>query len=1164
MATTIQSQVTKYTVGLFGAAAGGYMNGLAAYFVNGGTEQGFVTSLVDTVEYKTYMINWSSSSVTNQQRAEALVENLLSTSTGTAYDQGVAAVKALLDAGQSFSTAAYTAINFVATATDATYAPYAQAFNARVDNALMYNQNGGNSLNLFELQSEASPNVTLTNGTDIRTGNIFDAPQVYTPGGDDRINSLQDEDTLTGIGTNPTLNATQLGNANDNGAAIITPTLSGLATLNLGFTGSGAAAVTALDLQDGGNTWTDINVTRVSQAINTAEVGNIMNAVPRMTLTNTNSNAAGVVEFSFNAGALSGSNTGTMTLDNVNVLTLNIGQNTSAIAARGVGTQGYENLTVTVKGSSNDVVGTLNAPQDTGVTGTVTLKNDTGSTASLRVGAQGNIVNAGNAALIEVAGLATAATGLQGTGGRLATYDGSGMAGALTLVLDNVFDIGQAGTSGAVQNVTVKGGAGADVFHVFDAIQAGDKLEGGAASDTLVLNATDNVAGANGSIASVASSIEALRMLSDGVAMTADFDNLPDVTGVEVRNVGNAGGVNAASAAVVFTLDDLTTAQAAAITVTHSTTGNTAIADTTVAAELKTNTASDTLGIIIGEGTNIDQNFNFTVDRDAGAVVSGAIITVGATFENVTITDTDTESNSIELNDFATHNGVLTLTGGAAGKYINFDVDTAGADVTGVTTGATADGGQVQQGLLGLDTSDVTNAPVNFATGNIFDVGVLATQVRFSGTTIAAGGEASDVIVRVSTNLNATSTGFAAGGQSITTGTGNDTVIFDFLTDNRAGLTISDTVAGGTGTDTLAIDGNGVNVTLGASEWTNVSGFENIRLVGLGAFAYNLTLTNELIAANGVAGLINIINDNDVSNDAASGANTATTGVESAVTIDARLLSAANSFTYNGEENAGVTADRFIMVDANVNGKAIIDGGAANNVVASNDGPNGDVLEVRNTAVVTAGDLANVKNVGTIAFNNDQAVAQTLTLQLNDTVVDSMIDSYHVAGTGLNIETLNVTLTDAGVVEVAPLNVTLDVLGLTTKSTINLTLNNVLASAGVDTLGLASTGGKVVVANFETTADALLVPGVAKDKIQLSKAAFAALTSVVGAGFSVAGEYLANATGVAADANDFIIHNTTTGDVWYDADGNAAGAAVLIATLTGVSDLAAADFVIVA
>lgn len=59
-------------------------------------------------------------------------------------------------------------------------------------------------------------------------------------------------------------------------------------------------------------------------------------------------------------------------------------------------------------------------------------------------------------------------------------------------------------------------------------------------------------------------------------------------------------------------------------------------------------------------------------------------------------------------------------------------------------------------------------------------------------------------------------------------------MIFDKVTDTRAGLTISDTVTGGAGNDVLVVDGNGVAVTLGASEWTNVSGFETIRLIGNG------------------------------------------------------------------------------------------------------------------------------------------------------------------------------------------------------------------------------------------------------------------------------------------------------------------------------------------
>ncbi len=40
---------------------------------------------------------------------------------------------------------------------------------------------------------------------------------------------------------------------------------------------------------------------------------------------------------------------------------------------------------------------------------------------------------------------------------------------------------------------------------------------------------------------------------------------------------------------------------------------------------------------------------------------------------------------------------------------------------------------------------------------------------------------------------------------------------------------------------------------------------------------------------------------------------------------------------------------------------------------------NGDVLEIRNKAVVTIGDLDNVSNIGTIEFSNDQAVTQDST-----------------------------------------------------------------------------------------------------------------------------------------------------------------------------------------
>src|SRR5207248_5294578 len=46
------------------------------------------------------------------------------------------------------------------------------------------------------------------------------------------------------------------------------------------------------------------------------------------------------------------------------------------------------------------------------------------------------------------------------------------------------------------------------------------------------------------------------------------------------------------------------------------------------------------------------------------------------------------------------------------------------------------------------------------------------------------------------------------------------------------------------------------------------------------------------------------------------------------------------------------------------------------------------------------------------------------------------------------------------------------------------------------------------------------------------------------------------------DADDRVVYDTTRGNLWYDADGNGAGAAQLIATLQGASALSATDIVV--
>jgi len=90
------------------------------------------------------------------------------------------------------------------------------------------------------------------------------------------------------------------------------------------------------------------------------------------------------------------------------------------------------------------------------------------------------------------------------------------------------------------------------------------------------------------------------------------------------------------------------------------------------------------------------------------------------------------------------------------------------------------------------------------------------------------------------------------------------------------------------------------------------------------------------------------------------------------------------------------------MSDANINGAAVIDGGAvftgaSPNYTSSNLG-NADVIEVRDAAVVTIGDLSGVSNIGTLQFTNDTAAVQTSTLQLDDATVDRLVNTTEVAG----------------------------------------------------------------------------------------------------------------------------------------------------------------------
>ncbi|MNT95571.1 hypothetical protein D3C72_2374700 [compost metagenome] len=82
----------------------------------------------------------------------------------------------------------------------------------------------------------------------------------------------------------------------------------------------------------------------------------------------------------------------------------------------------------------------------------------------------------------------------------------------------------------------------------------------------------------------------------------------------------------------------------------------------------------------------------------------------------------------------------------------------------------------------------------------------------------------------------------------------------------------------------------------------------------------------------------------------------------------------------------------------------------------------------------------------------------------------------------------------------------------------------------------------------------------ADDTIWLENAIFTALTTT-GALASTA--FVANASGLAADASDRVIYETDTGMLYYDSNGSAAGGRVLIADLDAGLGLTALDFSVI-
>ncbi|GAB1409280.1 hypothetical protein MASR1M90_04340 [Desulfovibrionales bacterium] len=448
---------------------------------------------------------------------------------------------------------------------------------------------------------DVAEGFVLTNDTDVAISNIFTAGLVYTPGGNDRINSLQDEDVLTGTGDNPTLNAT-LGNANDNGGTTITPTLKGIETLNLAFVGSGATAVRELDLQDSPDSGKTINITRVSDGIGVATIDNIGVASENLSVSHSGQPNQ-VINFAFKNSALSGDDDETtLTVKDVQVAGIAV---ESRLPTAGIG---FETINLVSKDEANSI-GTLWAED-------LETLNISGN-ADLTLGGDDTTTNP----VSDVVEAMRYTAGLANTQGSLSKIDASALEGDLDITLVGDFNAPTDGTSGVNTALTVIGGKGDDIFRVAaDVIGATDLVDGGEGANTMVLlgNTTVNPNGAAATVKNV-QNLE-IRTGHDLLAVadidTINADAFDSLASIYVRNEGQvfnavAGQWQSAAEGMTVNLNNLTSAQANGITLAHGTTGNSDIANNILNVNLKVATgAADTATVTIVDGVNQDPVFN--------------------------------------------------------------------------------------------------------------------------------------------------------------------------------------------------------------------------------------------------------------------------------------------------------------------------------------------------------------------------------------------------------------------------------------------------------------------------------------------------------------------------------------------------------------------------
>jgi serralysin len=382
-------------------------------------------------------------------------------------------------------------------------------------------------------------------------------------------------------------------------------------------------------------------------------------------------------------------------------------------------------------------------------------------------------------------------------------------------------------------------------------------------------------------------------------------------------------------------------------------------------------------------------------------------------------------------------------------------------------------------------------------------------------------------------------------------------ITFSDGTRNIANLTtpVSDTTAptltGFTPADNASAVATGANLVLTFSE-SVIAGAGNVVI-----HATDGTVIATIAANSGLVSIANNVVTINPASDLLAG-----TGYY--VTIDANAFTDSSSNAYAGITDAtsfNFTTLSNVVVGQTINGNSAVNtltGTAGNDTInglAGNDTINGldgnDAIDGGTGADKMYGGSGNdtytVDNISDFVSENASAGTDTVRSSVSFTL-------------GANIE--NLTLTGSSSITGTGNDLANIITGNSTANTLsgnggNDTLNGLggkdtlTGGAGQDTFMFTTTLGST---NIDTIKDFVVVD----DTIVLSTSIFKALSI----GSLSASDFVIGSK--ALDASDRIFYNSSTGALYYDADGSGSGAAVQFALLSKNLAITAADFLLVA